>query len=258
MYVYVYIYIHIIFNFSISKYLIFIFRIMSSIKRKGNIKISPTYSKRGFSRFMQIFAYDNIKLDILLNNKISKRPFSSTPSRKGDPLGFVVAAFSSPYAPSFLSNPLGTAFILLMGMAVTLFFLISSLPAFLASDPSYVLILQRVDSICLLLERFIPYEQNGVAILMASINNFTPETLNYFYLSLQELLTAREALFPLLSELVNSPEIEFLEPPVVDRINQNLEDFRLGGNNLMRLIRDIEGRLNIPEGERIPPFWFEE
>jgi hypothetical protein len=32
----------------------------------------------------------------------------------------------------------------------------------------------------------------------------------------------------------------------------------LGGNNLMALIRSIEIRLDIPELDRIPSFWFEE
>ena len=205
-------------------------------------------SKRNLSRF------DYVKSDLLLHNKLPIRSFSSTFSRRGDPLGSLVVAFSTPYASSFLCNPLGGAFVLLMGMASTLFFVTMSLPEFFAQDPSYAVIIQRLESIFLLYERFLSYEQNGIDILLANLNNFSPETLNNFYLSLQELVTVRESLFSNLSNLINSPEIEFLEGPIVDRINQIFEELRLGGNNLMGLIRSIEGRLNIAEEERIPLF----
>ena len=205
-------------------------------------------SKRNLSRF------DYVKSDLLLHNKLPIRSFSSTFSRRGDPLGSLVVAFSTPYASSFLCNPLGGAFVLLMGMASTLFFVTMSLPEFFAQDPSYAAIIQRLESIFLLYERFLSYEQSGIDILLANLNNFSPETLNSFYLSLQELVTVRESLFSNLSNLINSPEIEFLEGPIVDRINQIFEELRLGGNNLMGLIRNIEGRLNIAEEERIPLF----
>jgi hypothetical protein len=48
-----------------------------------------------------------------------------------------------------------------------------------------------------------------------------------------------------------------LPEPLVIRINQNWEDLRLGGNNLMDLLRQIEIRLNLPEDDRLPYFWFE-
>jgi len=106
----------------------------------------------------------------------------------------------------------------------------------------------------LLSEMFITYEQRGIDVMLASMNNFSPEVLHHFYLSLQELVTARESLFSNLSDAINSPNIEFLPRPLVDRIDQNLEDLRLGGNDLMALIRDVEARLNIPQSERIPSF----
>lgn len=189
--------------------------------------------------------------------KLSRRLFSSSSIRRGDPLSTVATAFATPYASSVLSNPLGGAIILLMGMATTLFFLTTSLPEFFASDPSYALIIQHLENIFLLYEMFLSYEQNLINILLTNIDNFSPEVISNFYLLLQELVTVRESIFPILSNLVNSPEIEFMEGPIVDRINQNFEGLRLGGNNLMDLIRNIEGRLNIPEEDRIPPFWFE-
>lgn len=194
------------------------------------------------------------RLNYVKHDKLPIRPFSSTSSRRGDPLGSLVAAFSVPYAPSFLCNPLGGAFILLMGMASTLFFVTMSLPEFFSQDPSYAIIIQRLENIFLLYERFLSYEQSGIDILLANLNNFSPETLNNFYLSLQELVTVRESLFSNLSNLINSPEIEFLERPIVDRINQIFEQLRSGGNNLMGLIRNIEDRLDIAEEERIPSF----
>lgn len=200
--------------------------------------------------------YNYIKLNLLLI-KSPLRLFSTTFIKKADPLSTVVVAFNTPYASSFLSNPLGGAFILLMGMASTLFFVTASLPEFFAQDPSYALIIQRLENIFLLYERFLSYEQNGIDILLANINNFSPEALGNFYLSLQELVTVRESFFTILSDLISSPEIEFMEGPIVDRINQILEDLRSGGNNLMGLIRNLEDRLNIVEEERIPSFWFE-
>jgi len=98
------------------------------------------------------------------------------------------------------------------------------------------------------------YELNGINVMLTSMSNFSPEVLNHFYLSLQELVTVREALFSYLADVINSPEIEFLPRPLVERIEQNMEDLRLGGNNLMALVRDIEARLNIPQAERIPSF----
>jgi hypothetical protein len=74
------------------------------------------------------------------------------------------------------------------------------------------------------------------------------------YLSLQELVLVRESLASNFLHMVNMPIIEFMPGPLVDRINQNFADFRLGGNNLMGLVRNIEIRLNIPEEEIIPSF----
>jgi hypothetical protein len=170
----------------------------------------------------------------------------------------MVAAFTTPYTPSLINNPLAGAFILLMGMAATLFFVITSSAEVYAQDPSFAFILQRLENILLLSERFLLYEQSGINILLANLNNFSPEILNSMYLSLQELVLVRESLASNFLHMVNMPIIEFMPGPLVDRINQNFADFRLGGNNLMVLVRNIEIRLNIAEEERIPSFWFEE
>lgn len=198
--------------------------------------------------------FDYVKFPLIVNYKLTIRSFSSTYRREGDPLGTVAAAFTTTYAPSFLSNPLGASFIILMGLATSLFFVTGSLPGFFGQDPTYAMIIQRLDNIFLLCETFLSYEQSGIDILTANLNNFTPETLHNFYLSLQELVLVRESLFSNLSNLINSPEIEFAEGPILDRINQNFEDLRVGGNNLMGLIRILEDRLNIMEEERIPSF----
>ena len=211
--------------------------------------------KRQHKRNLPIL--DHVELNLSLSRKLPVRPFSSTPSRKGDPLGITSLAFATAYSSSFLANPFGAAFILLMGMAATLFFVTRSLPDFFLQDPSYASILLRLDNIFNLYENFLLYEQNGINILLANLSNFSPETLRSFYLSLQELVTIRESIFFNLDHLINSPEIELLGGPILDRANQILEDLRLGGNNLMDLIRNLENRLNIPEEERIPSFWFE-
>ena len=182
------------------------------------------------------------------------RSFSSTPRRKGDPLFTTSIAFASPYAASLLCNPLGAAFILLMGMATTLFFLTLGLPGFFALNPPLGLVLQRLDNIFLLSETYLSYEQNGINILLSNIGNFSPETLNNYYLSLQELITVRESLFSNFNNAIMSPQVEALPEVLADRANHIFEEFRLSGNNLISLIRDIEGRLNIPENERIPSF----
>ncbi len=205
------------------------------------------------------FVYDCVLSSLLLHNKLLRiRSFATTVSRKGDPLGFMVAAFSHSYTPSLINNPLAGAFIILMGMAATLFFLVTSSPVGSVEDPSYAFILQRLDYILLLCERFVLEEQSGIDRLLTNLNNFAPDILYRIYLSLQEHVLARESLFSSFSILVDLPIIEFLPGPLVDRIHQNFEDFRLGGNNLMALIRSIEIRLDIPELDRIPSFWFEE
>jgi hypothetical protein len=198
-----------------------------------------------------------IKSDLVIHSGISARPFASTTSNKADPLGFVALSFATPYPPSLLANPLAGAFILLMGMGSTLFFLTSSLPLFFAQDPTYAEILCRLDNLFGLYETFLAYERSGIDIMLANLNNFTPETITNFYFSLQELVTVRESVFDLVTTAINSPEIEFLERPLVDRINEIHEDLRLGGNNLMSLLREIEDILNIPAEERIPYFDFE-
>ena len=223
---------------------------MLNSRNKNNIK-NPTLNRHPLANS------NYIGLNLLSLIKLPLRSFSTTSIRKADPLSTVVAAFNTPYVSSFLANPLGGAFILLMGMASTLFFVTMSLPEFFAQDISYAMILQRLEAIFLLYERFILYEQSGIDMLLANINNFSPEILGNFYLSLQELVTVRESLFSILSDFVNSPEMELMEGPTVDRANQILEDLRLGGNNLMDLIRNLEDRLNIGENERIPSFWFE-
>jgi hypothetical protein len=151
----------------------------------------------------------------------------------------MVAAFTTPYTPSLINNPLAGAFILLMGMAATLFFVITSSAEVYTQDPSFAFILQRLENILLLSERFLLYEQSGINILLANLNNFSPEILNSMYLSLQELVLVRESLASNFLHMVNMPIIEFMPGPLVDRINQNFADFRLGGNNLMVLVRNI-------------------
>ena len=81
------------------------------------------------------YKFDYTQSDSLLHNGVPIRPFSSTPRRKADPLSTTVAAFSSSHAPSLLSNPLGCAFVLLTGLATTLFYLVGGLPEFFAHDP---------------------------------------------------------------------------------------------------------------------------
>ena len=213
-----------------------------------------TNGHRKSKRISSKFDYVESILYLRNLNASPIRSFSSTSCRKGDPLGTTLVAFGSSYASSLLSNPLGGAIVLLMGMATTLFLVLMDFPVFFAQDPPYCRVLQRIDNLLLLCETFIPYEQSLIDILLASMGNFSPEVLNHFYLVLQELVTVRESLFSNLSDLAGTPEIEFLEIPLVDRINENIEDFRLGGNRLMTLLRDIEVRLNIPEAERIPYF----
>lgn len=204
------------------------------------------------------YKLDYVKSNLLLYNKLPVRPFSSTTRRKVDPLSITSMAFATPYSYSLLANPLAGAFILLMGLATTLFFLTSHLPEFFGQDPSYVVILQRLENIFLLYEKFLSYEQSGIDMLLANIDNFSPEILHGYYLSLQELLTVRESLFVSLSSIINSPEMEFLDQPMVNTANRIFEELRSGGNNLVSLIRNIESKLNIPQNERIPSFWFEE
>ena len=186
------------------------------------------------------------------------RSFSITSVRKGDPLSVTASAFSVPYAASLLSNPFGGAFIVLMGMGVALFCLTENLPEFFMQSQEYMAAIQRIDSILRLYETFLSYEQNGTAMLLANLDNFSPEVLANLYLSLQELITVRESAFVALNNIVDLPHVQFLGESIMNRIHDTLGDFRLSGNNLINLLRTIEDRLGIVEEERIPPFWFED
>lgn len=197
------------------------------------------------------------KSDLVLHNGIPVRPFVSTSQKKVDPLGFVALSFATPYPPSLLANPLAGGFIILVGMAASLFLITSSLPQFFSQDPSYAQILCRLENIFLLYDTFLSFEQSEVNRMLVNLNNFTPETLTNFYFSLQELVAVRESVFEAVTNLINSPEIEFIERPLNVRINGIYQDLRSGGNSLMNLIRTIEDLLNIPEDDRIPSFWFE-
>jgi len=169
-------------------------------------------------------------------------------------LGVSVGAFAIPYASSLVFNPFVGAFVVLTGLAATLYFVTVNFSVFLTQDASYAFILQRLDYMFHLYDTLLVYEQNGIDLFMANMNNFSPESLRNFYLVFQELITVRESLFNALGNLLSTPEIEFLEGPILERANQILEDLRLGGNNLVGIIRILEDRLNIPEGERIPTF----
>jgi hypothetical protein len=186
------------------------------------------------------------------------RPFSTTSSRKADPLSFLVGSFAIPYPSDLLLNPLSGTFISLIGMGSTLFFLTVSLSGFFAYNSEYALILQRLDNIFLLFESFILTEQQAIDTFITNFDNYTPETLAQLYFLLQEHITVRETLFDVLSSEFNNPQIELTEEPLVVRADWIFENFRLGGNNVMDLVRDIENRLNIPEEHRVPSFWFED
>jgi hypothetical protein len=230
-------------------------------KFKSNLSSKKFQSKFNSSRF------NSSKSSLILYNGMPVRPFvstsvrsfDSTSSKRVDPLGFTALSYATPYSPSLLANPIAGAFILLTGMAVTLYFLTSALPQFFEENPSpsYAEIICKLDNICLLAEKFIVYRQSGIDIIYANINNFTPETITNLYFSLQELVTAGESLFDKYSYIIDLPEIEFIGGPLKDRIHEIHEDLRLGGNNLMGLIRDMEDILNLPQEERIPTFWFE-
>lgn len=216
--------------------------------KKNNIKVLPSSQKR--TAISSNCTTTNLASFVVLPARL----FSTTLIRKVDPLGTTVLAFNTPYAPSLLANPFGIAFVLLMGMGVCLFYLTQSLPESLGQSPEYIIVIQQIDNLLLLYERFLYYEQYVINMLLPNLDNFTPEALRNYYLALQELVTVRESAFNRLNNLFNLPEIQFLGRIIVDRIENAIEELRLSGNNLMFLVRNIETRLNIPEGERIPPF----
>ena len=217
---------------------------------------SPQSSKSKLYRFSadksKIFLHNGIPA--VPHSLTPVRPFSSTSVRKADPVGFTALSFFTPYPSSILTNPVAGAFIVLIGMAATLFLTTSDLSIFFAGEHTLGEILRRIDNLFLLYERFLVLELNEIERLFANLDNLNPGTLTNFYFVLQELVAVRESLFNILTELINSPYIELLPRPVVDRINDIYEDLRLGGNNLMGLIREIEDILNIPREERIPSF----
>jgi len=80
----------------------------------------------------------------------------------------------------------------------------------------------------------------------------------YHYNGLLELITVRESFFRELSEIVSHAQIDLTNTPVIDRVNQTLEDLRLGGNDLVELARQLEYQLMIPAQRRFPEFFFED
>ena len=215
---------------------------------RESIYKSHTLNKSRFNMVLYSSMY------VIILTSVSVRSFTSTSSRKGDPLGFVALAFATPYPPTLLTDPFAGAFFLLMGMGASLFFSAALVLPLFAQQPEYVEILRSLDNVFGLFETFISYLMNGISILSANLNNFAPEILTHYYFSLQELVTVTESLYNLLTEFINLPFIEFLDRPLVDRANEIHENLRLAGNNLMRLLRGIEDRLNIPQEERIPAF----
>ena len=188
--------------------------------------------------------------------KCHVRPFSSTTARKADPVSTTAMAISVPYAAGFLSNPLSSSLIILTGMATAIFALTTSFIQF-AEINELGYILQYLDNLFSLYETYISVSQSGIDILGAALNNFTPEVLVYFYDPLQQVLALTERLFGELDTLLASPHVRFAGEPIVNRGELILEDLRSVGNDLISLIRDIETRLNIPEDQRVPTFWFE-
>jgi hypothetical protein len=112
---------------------------------------------------------------------LPKKLFSTTCIRKGDPLGITVISYGYPYAQSLLFNPIGSAFIVLTGMAITLFFVTQSLGVSFMADPSYALLDQRLDAIFLLYERFFTQESLAINSLSANIDNYSTRELYNFY-----------------------------------------------------------------------------
>lgn len=219
---------------------------------RSNFQAHPFHFKNSLSNSR------DIKNSKSRSDKIPKRLFSATPLNRADPLIFLAGSFAIPYPSNLLFNALSGTFISLIGMGSTLFFLTVSLSGFFSYNPEYGPVLQRLDNIFLLYENFISTEQQAINRFLVNFNNYTPENLSHWYFLLQEHITVREALFDALSNEINNSQIELTAGPVMDRINQIFEDLRSGGNNIMDLVRQIEGRLNIPEEHRIPSFWFED
>ena len=177
------------------------------------------HSKRNLSIF------DCVRSNLLWHKKSDVRSFSYTFSRKGDPLGFMAVAYNVAYTPNLINNPLGGAFILLMGMSAILFFLVTGLPGVLMEDHSLAFIIQQLDSILLLCERLVLEEQRAVDLLLANLNNYAPgsELLYRICFLFQEHALARESLFSRFSILVDLPIIQFLPGPLIDRIHGNFK-----------------------------------
>jgi hypothetical protein len=68
-----------------------------------------------------LIKFNNIKPNILPYINLSAKLFSTTLIRKADPLSTTVLSFATPYGPGVLYSPIGAAFIVLVGMATTLY-----------------------------------------------------------------------------------------------------------------------------------------
>lgn len=132
-----------------------LFRVM-----KSYLINSPQPSKSKLYKFpidkSKVFLYNGIPAVPYPLTPV--RPFSSTSVRKADPIGFTALSFFTPYTSSFLTNPFGGAFIVLIGMAATLYLTTSDLSLFLAREHTLGEILRQLDNLFLLYERFLALE----------------------------------------------------------------------------------------------------
>jgi hypothetical protein len=205
---------------------------------------------------------NNVKSHLLLGSKVLKKSFSSTSSRKADPLSTTVLAFGTPYDPSFLCSPAGGFFIMLVGLGTALFFLTQPYLD-LFSQASNDAAFDRFTLLFSVLERYVFHIHYFYDVVSSGINAgmASPEQLRILYPIVQELITILESIYshgsgdPLGFSMDRATFIR--QRDLVDVMGPVFEQLRLREEDLVGLLRNIENRLNIPENERVPSFSFE-
>jgi hypothetical protein len=221
----------------------------------------------------------------------SRRCFSRTPILRTDPVTLPLTAtslaFNVPYSPSVLANPLGVTFIILVGLATSLFFLSEPMYNFFLADPPTPFTYEQAYSIFCAYDTFLSREKIAISEMWNDLSNYSPELLRGFYFQIQELITVRELNFitlfgffdhprvsrwfpinpvqdflpnaPIMSNAILLPytEREYLERHIARSMFSTIAYYRRGGNDLFRLLRHMEDVLQVPFSQRIPVYMFE-
>lgn len=250
---------------------------MSNLRGKNTARIYPFNSNKRIAvkpkYFLLTFSCFIKKLVRSYSVTLVKRVDSVT-----SPLLVTSLAFNTPYSPSILSNPIGAAFLVLIGMATTLYYVSTPMFNFFLWGEPTIFSVEQANYIFTLFDEFLSREKYTIRLLLNDLSpSYDPELLRGFYFQIQELITIKEYSYLSLFGFYDHPSVQaFIAEghvptiPVLDterawaqryianRILPIHWAYRHEGCNLVHLLRSIENYLWVPTVRRVPSFWFED